>query len=165
MSELLYFSAGLIEISTQGHEALRRPYPSAGAKYPLEIYLLVLKNSDLKKGLYHYNVLEHSLDVLVATITLDDIQNIWMTQKWFKKASIIVIITMIPDRTTRKYGNKGLEFCLLEAGHLGQNIALYCEHLGIGCSSIGEFKKEKLIELLDINPDEEQPVYYLGLGN
>lgn len=166
LSQILYFSAGLVRFLQQNLESSRRPYPSAGAKYPLEVYPLVLVNSDnLKRGLYHYNVIEHSLEILLSSLRADDLKNIWMSQKWFRKASIILIITSVFERTTEKYGQRGIGFSLIEAGHLGQNIHLVAQKLGIGCSAIGEFREEAIVKLLDINPNEELPVYYIALGN
>lgn len=165
LSEILYFSAGNVRFLKQNLESSKRPYPSAGAKYPLEIYPLVLVDSDIKKGLYHYNVIEHALEILLRPVNSDDLKDIWMSQKWFLKASIILIITAIFERTTEKYGQKGIGYSLIEAGHLGQNIYLVAQKTGIGCSAIGEFREDAIVKLLDINPDEELPIYYLALGN
>lgn len=165
LSKILYLSAGITEINGESLESSRRPYPSAGAKYPLEIYPLVLASSDLKKGLYHYNVIEHSLEVLLQPIKNSDFDSIWMSQEWFRKASIILIITSVFERTTKKYGKRGLGYSLIEAGHLGQNLYLNATQLKIGCSAIGELNEKPIIKLLDLNPDQEIPVYYIALGN
>ena len=165
LSKILYFSAGLTRFPQQNLESSRRPYPSAGAKYPLEIYPLVLVGSDIKKGLYHYNVIDHSLEILLLPIRRKDLKDIWMSQKWFRKASIILIITAIFERTTEKYGQKGIVYSLIEAGHLGQNIYHVAQKISVGCSAIGEFREDAIVKLLDINPDEELPIYYLALGN
>lgn len=166
LSEILYFSAGLVRRPQQNPESSRRPYPSAGAKYPLETYPLVLVGSDsLRRGLYHYNVIEHSLEILLQPIKNSDLQDIWMSQKWFRKASVILIITAVFARITSKYGQRGIGYSLIEAGHLGQNIYLVSQKIGIGSSAIGEFKEEAIVKLLDINPYEELPIYYVALGN
>lgn len=165
ISRILYFAAGIVRIYKNDPTRSGRPYPSAGSKYPLEIYPLVLHGKDLDRGLYHYNVIEHSLETLLVLVDNRDIEDIWMTQKWFKKASVILLITAVYERTTIKYGMKGIGYDLIEAGHLGQNIYLIAESMGIGCSAIGEFKEKQIIQLLDINPDEEIPIYYIAIGN
>lgn len=165
ISRILFFAGGIVRVYKNDPTRSGRPYPSAGSKYPLEIYPLVLHGKDLDRGLYHYNVIEHSLEKLLAPIDNKDIEDIWMTQKWFKKASVIFLITAVYQRTTIKYGMKGIGYDLIEAGHLGQNIYLVTQSLGIGCSAIGEFKEKQIINLLDINPDEEIPIYYIALGN
>lgn len=165
VSKLLYFAGGIVRVYGNDPTKSGRPYPSAGSKYPLEIYALVLHGKDLDRGLYHYNVIEHSLEKLLVPVDNKDIDGIWMSQKWFKKASVILLITAVYQRTTIKYGMKGIGYSLIEAGHLGQNIYLIAESIGIGCSAIGEFKERQIIKLLDINPDEELPIYYIALGN
>lgn len=162
LSEILFYSAGLVGKS---EGKLRHPYPSAGGKYPIEIYPLVLYGDELKPGLYHYSPTEHALDILLTPLKKEDTSSIWMSQKWFRKASVILIMTAVYRRTTVKYGEKGLPFLYIEAGHIGQNIYLLAQGLGIGCCAIGQFKEKQLCELLDINPFEEYPIYYIALGN
>lgn len=162
LSEILYYSAGLVRDS---EGKFHRPYPSAGGKYPIEIYPLVLYGDELKVGLYHYSPIEHSLDVLSTSLRQEEISSIWMSQKWFRKASIILILTAVYHRTTDKYGQKGLPFPFIEAGHIGQSVYLLAQSLGIGCCAIGQFKEKEMCKLLDINPFEEYPIYYIALGN
>lgn len=166
LSSILYYSAGCTEEVEKNNKTFhRRPYPSAGARYPLEIYPLVLHGDrDLPKGLYHYNPMSHSLAVLLKKITLNELKTLWLGQAWAAKASLILIITAVYERTTSKYGNKGISFCLLEAGHLAQNIYLKCQEVGVGCCAIGKLQEEEVIRLLDIKPEEEIPIYYLAIG-
>lgn len=162
LSEILYYSVGLVrELEGKFYPS----YPSAGGKYPIEVYPLVLYGDELKTGLYHYNPMEHALDILLTPIKEKDISSIWMSQKWFRKASVILVFTAVYHRTTDKYGKKGLSFPFIEAGHIGQSIYLLAQSLGVGCCAIGQFKEKQLCELLDINPLEECPVYYIALGN
>lgn len=162
LSEILYYSAGLVG---ESEGKFHLSYPSAGGKYPIEIYPLVLYGDELKIGLYHYNPIEHALDILLTPLKKEDTSSIWMSQRWFRKASVILILTAVYHRTTDKYGNRGLPFPFIEAGHIGQNIYLLAQSLGIGCCAIGQFKEKQLCKLLDINPFEEYPIYYIALGN
>lgn len=162
LSEILFYSAGIVRKSAG---QLRRPYPSAGAKYPLEIYPLVIFGKDIEEGLYHYDPSRHALDVLLSPIKQEELVHIWMGQQWFRKAAVVLIITAVFERTTEKYGKKGLPFPFIEAGHMGQNIYLLAQSMGVGCCAIGQFNEKELIKLLDINPFNEFPVYYIALGN
>ena len=83
ISRILYFAGGIVRIYQNDPTKSGRSYPSAGSKYPLEIYPLVLHGKNLDRGLYHYNVLEHSLEKLLVPVNNKDIENIWMSQKWF----------------------------------------------------------------------------------
>ena len=162
LSEILYYSAGSVR---ESDGKFHFPYPSAGGKYPIEIYPLVLYGDELKIGLYHYSPTEHALDILLTPLKKEDTSSIWMSQKWFRKASVILILTAVYHRTTDKYGNRGIPFLFIEVGHIGQNIYLLAQSLGIGCCAIGQFKEKQLCRLLDINPFEEYPIYYIALGN
>lgn len=164
LSEILYYSAGIVRVDRNSQE-LHRPYPSAGAKYPLEVYVLVFCGKDIQQGLYHYDPLTHALDVLLSPVLSQELKNIWMSQQWFRKAAAIFIITAAYKRTTDKYGDKGLPFPFIEAGHLVQNVYLLAQTMNIGCCAIGQFREKELIGLLDIDPQEEFPLYYVALGN
>lgn len=165
LSKILYYSVGLTHVSAINPEKALRAYPSAGAKYPLEIYPLILKAKGIKEGLYHYDPSTHSLEVLLKEVLPQEINNLWITQKWFKKAAVIIFLTAVYKRTTDKYGKKGLPFPFIESGHVVQNIYLLSESMNIGCCAIGQVNEKALIKLLDINPLEEIPIYYVALGN
>lgn len=165
LSEVLYFSAGLTHKSITDPEKISRSYPSAGAKYPLELYVLVQYGKDLQPGLYHYNIIEHSLDILLSPVPSYLVQKIWKTQEWFKSAGAIIFITALFERTTAKYGKAGTTFPFIEAGHVVQNTYLITQTLKLGCCAIGQFNEKELVKLLDINPVHEIPIYYVAVGN
>lgn len=165
LSDILYHGSAAIRPNIYEGINPFRTYPSAGAKYPLEVYVLILKGKDIKQGLYHYNPIKHELEVLHSKIKAGEIDPIWMPkQPWFKKASVIIMLTSIFHRTTDKYGKRGLFFPYIEAGHIAQNIYLLTTSLKIGCCAIGMLNEKPLIKLLDINPREEYPIYYLAIG-
>lgn len=163
LSYLLYYSAGFREIDDELQRE-RRPYPSAGAKYPLEIYPLIFRVEGLERGLYHYNVRAHSLELM---LTIEDIEldnRIWLTQDWAREAAVILIVTAVSGRITEKYGKRGLQYALIEAGHLGQNIYLLSQEMGLYCCSIGQLHENDVNTLLDIDPYNEAAVYFLAVG-
>lgn len=159
LSELLFYSAGLVHQGEAGKTEDRRPYPFAGETSTLEMYLWVRRGSDIKKGIYHYCVASHSLDVLLQPVTTEDCIDIWGRQKWVKKAAIILFITAVYNRTMYTYGPRGSLFPFIEAGHLMQNIYLLCPTLNLGCCAIGQFRDDAVIRLLDLDPNEEYPIY------
>jgi len=165
LSDILYFSMGVTHVSKVNPEKMLRAYPSAGAKFPLEAYILVLKGEGIKEGLYHYEPGNHSFDILLKNVSKEDINRLWISQKWFKNAAVIIFFTAVYKRTTSKYGKRGLPFPYIEAGHVVENIYLLAESLKIGCCAIGQVNEKALIKLLDINPTEEIPIYYVALGN
>lgn len=159
IANILYYSAGIK--NTKDYRFPNRFYPSAGARYPLEIYILPF-NSDLKKGIYHYYLKNHSLEKLLDFDNFD--YNKYFNQTWIKKASCLILITAMFKRTTLKYGDRGYRYIMIEAGHLGQNIYLVCSALGIGCCAIGGYKDDRLNQLLDIDGIDEAIVYAIAVG-
>lgn len=167
LSQLLFYSAGIIEKKEENWNKTRRTYPSAGGRFPLEIYLFNLQTSkELKKGIYHYNVKEHSLEKLLEDENL--IEKIYPEAIWqdmIKKASMVLVISAVFERNTMKYKDRGYRYILFEAGHLGQNIYLVSRALNFKCCALGGFDDDKLNELLDIDGENEAVLYVFALGN
>lgn len=160
---LLLNSCGLIEEKKDINNS-RRSYPSAGARYPLEVYPIILNCKGLKKGLYHYNVKENSLELL-----LEENLNKWLIEitggeKWIGNAAVVFIITGVLDRTRIKYGDRGYRYALIEAGHIGQNMCLLATELGLGSCPLGGFIDYKVNTLLDINLQKEVTLYLVAIG-
>jgi SagB-type dehydrogenase family enzyme len=155
-------SCGLTGEAEDGADYLRM-YPSAGARYPLETYLFALTEGDLQSGLYHYNVRRQSLEVVdfrPDTLRLQSAFN----QEFLLHAHFIIILTANPHRSLSKYGIRGARHIFIEAGHVGQNICLLCEDVGLSCCSIGGFLDSELSQLLYLDPNEEVPLYVLAIG-
>ena len=160
LSPLLYFSVGLK--NRRKLQVPQRFYPSGGGRYPLEIYIIALK-TDLPKGVYHYNVMDHVLEELVQFGTFDFHK--YFHQEWGKKAAFIVVMTAIFERNTVKYKDRGYRHVLSETGHVGQNFYLNSTALNISCSSIGGYKEEELNTLLDIDGKKETVIYAMAFGS
>ncbi len=163
LSRLLSLSCGLINLGKTLDES-RRSYPSAGARYPLEVYPIILNCKGVEKGLYHYNVKENSLELLLE----EDLTN-WIIkttggEKWIANATMIFIITGVLDRTRIKYGDRGYRYVLIEAGHLGQNICLLATEMGLGSCTLGGYIDSQVNKLLDINLQKEFTLYLIAVG-
>lgn len=156
-------SAGLIRSGKSLNDS-RRTYPSAGARYPLELYPIILKCDGMKKGLYHYNVKENCLELLLEKDLEKWVVQTTGNQKWVEKATVIFAITGVFDRTRIKYGERGYRYVLIETGHLGQNIGLLATELGFGSCALGGFIDSKVNTLLDINLQQESILYLIAVG-
>ena len=162
LSTILYFSSGISTLNTDYNNSLRM-YPSAGARYPLEIYVVVNKIKEIKKGIYHYNVKYNTLELLELGNFQKQIYEI-TNQKMCKKAAITIIITAVFDRTRVKYNNRGYRYLFIESGHLSQNLYLVSESLGLGCCTLGGFKDDQINNLLDLNGINEKTLYLAVIG-
>ncbi|MEK7597021.1 MAG: SagB/ThcOx family dehydrogenase [Patescibacteria group bacterium] len=157
LSTLLYYSAGI----NQHNRKINRFYPSAGGRFPLEVYV-VSTNTQFSKGLYHYYVPSHSLEKL--SLLNDFSYKNYFNQKWIEKANSLILITGVFKRNTIKYQNRGYRYILLEAGHIGQNFYLVSTALGLSCCAIGGFADNNFNNLLDIDGINESVLYVLAIG-
>lgn len=163
LSLILQFACGVT--GKLDPDTSRRSYPSGGSLFPIEIYPLVLhQGQDIPAGLYHYNVKHHSLDHLWnREFTEEDLSKLFM-YPWVASASVVFILTAILWRTQRKYGERGYRYVLLEAGHIGQNIYLVSEALGLKCCAVAGTYDENIEKLLDVDGVTESVVYSLAVG-
>jgi len=145
--------------------SFRRVQPSGGARFPIETYIIVFRSgSELQQGLYHYDVKNHQLDILWdRAFNNQDIDELF-TYLWVKDAAIGLVMTAVFERTQEEYGERGYRYILLEAGHLGQNVYLISEALGLKCCALGGTRDENLEKLIDIDGVTESLVYALAIG-
>ncbi len=148
-------------ITDKRHEF--RAVPSAGATYPLEVYVVVENVTGLDKAIYHYNPYNHSLEVVKTGSYGASLEKACLGQEWVGRAPFNIVLTAVFFRTTRYYGERGVMYVYLEAGHAGQNIYLAAEALGLGTVAIGAFYDEMVSEILGLT-GSEKPVYIFPVG-
>lgn len=168
ISALLNVSLGIKFHESNEINKSTRNYPSAGARYPIETYIFNLNIVGLKKGLYHYEIKSNSLEFIYDKDDIeDDIKEILKLKDLkdgFPNASCYILFTAVHSRTSLKYGNRGFRFLYLDAGHMGQNLCLKSEELGLGITPLGGFNEDKIIDFLDLDENKEFPVYMFVLG-
>lgn len=160
LSNLLFYSVG------QKLNSTRRFYPSAGGRYPLETYVVLMKNinEELKQGLYHYHIKTHSLEALHLDEQAPKEMRELLNQKWSYNSHLFIINTAVFSRTINKYGVRGYRHILAETGYLGQNISLVSTLLKLGSCAIGGYIDDKINKLLDVDGDEESVVAIHTIG-
>lgn len=158
LGALLSFGAGITDWGGDP-DTHRRAYPSAGAMYPLELYLCPLAISGLDPGVYHFNVREECLEQLTTEVYREDMS--FIANDLTETAAVALFLTSAFDRTTKKYSDRGYRYVLMEAGHLMQNVCLVAEALELGCRPIAGFNEDKADEFLDC-PHSETTLY-IGL--
>lgn len=153
ISQLLWAAAG------KNH--YRRTFPSAGATYPLEIYLISGKVEDLEHGIYNYIYSTHSLEKINNKDVRKPLCKASLEQEMIEEAPVNFIIAADYSRTTNFYGQRGIRYVHMEVGHIGQNLSLQAVALNIGTVMIGAFDDKKVKEILQI---EEDPLYIIPAG-
>jgi len=141
---------------------LRRPVPSAGALYPLELYVIALAVTGLAPGVYHYDPFRHRL-ALVRPAPFDGVRKALVDPGLADLASAFVVVTSVFWRSRLKYGLRGYRFALLEAGHLGQNAVLAAVDLDLVALPLGGFHDRLLDELVGADGLDEACLYGLVL--
>ena len=140
-----------------------RTAPSAGATYPLEIFVVVRNVESLKPGLYHYDSKNHSIKLVKARDFSDELCSFCLNQVFVKKDAFNIIIAAEFERTTAYYRKRGEMYVLLEAGHAAQNVYLQAIALSLGTVSVGAFYDNLVKETLNL-PENEEPLYIMPVG-
>ena len=134
-----------------------RAAPSAGATYPLEVYLVAGKVKDLKCGVYRYDPHSHSLELHKAGDVRVALSRAALGQAFIRTAPATVVIAAVERRTAARYGARAKRYVLIEVGHAGQNIYLQAEALGLGTVAVGAYHDEQVQRVLNL----DIPVLYL----
>jgi SagB-type dehydrogenase family enzyme len=141
----------------------RRPAPSAGALYPLELYAVALRVDGVAPGLLHYDPYAHCLmhltdvDASAFAAALPD-------ESLVDRVACALVLAAVFWRSRFKYGQRGYRFVLLEAGHVAQNALLGAAALGVPALPLGGFYDARLDALLDVDGVDESSLYVLLLG-
>jgi SagB-type dehydrogenase family enzyme len=134
-----------------------RTAPSAGARYPLRLYVA------LPEGLYLYQPRGH---VLLRKSARDLRKSLWKdvyTRPWLADAPAIFLIAADPRRSAEKYGKKALRFVHIEVGHAGQNLLLEATALGLHGVGVGAFHEARCKKTLGL-PEAQELLYVLPVG-
>jgi SagB-type dehydrogenase family enzyme len=133
----------------------RRTAPSAGALYPLEVYLVAGWVEDLEAGVYRYGPLDHDLGVVVSGDVRGPLAAAAGGQPQVASGAATIAITANYSRTTREYGDRGVRYVQMEVGHVVENIHLQAIPLGLGTVIIGAFDDNETKQVLSVAESEE----------
>jgi SagB-type dehydrogenase family enzyme len=140
-----------------------RTAPSAGALYPLEVYLVVGNVDNLGAGVYKYQPQEHTLVRVGDSDVRPELASAALGQSFVAEAAVDIVISAVYERTTRKYGDRGVRYVHMEAGHAAQNIYLEAVALDLGTVTVGAFSDEWVMDILGM-PESEVPLYIMPVG-
>ncbi len=160
LSQLLWAAQGITE-TRWGFRAS----PSAGATYPLEIYVVVGEEGveGLDAGVYIYRPHSHSLFLVKKDDVREELYEACLKQDWVKNAPVVFVIAADYERTTRVYGDRGIRYVHMEVGHVGQNIYLEATALGLGTVAVGAFYDDD-VRIIIGAPENHHPLYVMPIG-
>ncbi|MFX1340259.1 MAG: SagB/ThcOx family dehydrogenase [Promethearchaeota archaeon] len=162
LSLLLFGMQGLTRVFTQFSYRIT---PSAGGLYPIEIYPVINKVEEIQKGVYHFNIPEHNLELLKAGDFGTQVAEGCLGQKMAYNSAVNFIFTAIIERSKWKYLQRCYRYIYLDCGHIGQNFYLVAEALGLGACTIGAIFDDELNKILDIDGKKETAIYVGVVGN
>ena len=140
-----------------------RTAPSAGALYPLEVYLVAINVDGLNAGVYRYLPDDHSIIQTIEGNIGDELSIAALSQPHVRNCAANIVFATDYSRTTAKYGKRGIRYAHIDVGHAAQNVCLQGVALGIGTCAVGAFDDEKVGQALRL-PENETAIYILPLG-
>ena len=153
LGQLLWAGQGITDVDRG-----RRTAPSAGALYPITLYLVT------KEGVYSYLPAGHKLVQLTSEDRRVALGEAALQQPWVATAPATLVIAGDPDKLRGKYGARSERYLCLEAGHIAQNVLLEAVALGLGSVPVGAFSDSAVTKAVGL-PAGEQPVYLLPVGH
>ena len=157
VSQLLWAAQGIT--SDRGG----RTAPSAGALYPLEVYLVAGDVEDLEPGVFRYDPAAHRLLKVKGGDVRTELCEVSLGQEAVRNGAIDIVISAVYERTEVKYGDRAARYVHMEAGHAAQNIYLQAAALELGTVTIGAFSDDAVARVLDL-PENEAPLYVIPVG-
>jgi len=140
-----------------------RTVPSAGALYPLEIYLAAGKVDGLSPGVYRYRPHEHDLVRVQSGDKREAIARAAVGQMWIAEAQAVLVMGAVFERTTSKYSNHGRRYVHMEAGCAAQSVSLQAVDLGLGTTVVGAFRGDRVASLIGAK-DDVTPLLLMPVG-
>ena len=140
-----------------------RTSPSAGALYPLEVYAIVGNSEDIAAGIYHYRPSKHQLEMVLSGDHRGELCKAGLSQSAICNAPLSIAMTGVFERTTGKYGKRGIQYVFMEVGHAAQNVLLQAVSINLGAVPIGAFDNKAVSRTLNL-PESETPLYIICLG-
>jgi len=160
LGQILWCAQGIT-----GPKGRKRAAPSAGATYPMEVYVAVGKGGveGLEAGIYRYDPLSHSIEKTGGGDVRTLVVSAALGQEFLAQAPVDILVAADYDRTTGHYGERGVRYVHMEAGHIGQNVHLQAEALGLGTVMVGAFRDEQVARVFGL-PATLTPLYLMPVG-
>jgi SagB-type dehydrogenase family enzyme len=140
-----------------------RTAPSAGALYPLELYVAAGDVDGLAPGVWRYRPASHELVAGRAGDPRAALAAAALHQDWIGDASAVIVVAGVVPRTARKYGRRARRYVHVEVGHAAQNVALQCAARDLGTTMVGAFDDEAVRDVLGL-PADHEPFALLPVG-
>ena len=163
LSQLLWAAYGITLPDSPHFNVGLRTTPSAGALYPLEIYVIIGNMEGIEPGVFRYIPEEHWLIRVIDGDVREELSAAALGQRSVLDAPVSIFYSAVFSRMTRQYGERGILYAYIELGHSAQNVYLQAEALGLGTVAVGAFRDARVRQILNL-PDNEEPLYIMPVG-
>ena len=157
VSQLLWAAQGITN-----NRGLRTA-PSGGALYPLEVYVVAGNVTGLPDGIYSYKPHGHELVRTQKGDKRKVLSDATLRQLYVKEAPLVIVFSAVYERITKKYGERGNRYAVIEVGHAAQNVYLQAVSLNLGTVAVGAFRDDEVKKLMKME-DGEHPLYLMPIG-
>lgn len=157
VSQLLWSAQGTTD--NKGHRAA----PSAGALYPLVLYLVVGNVTGLEPGVYQYSSDGHKIHRVKEGDRRAELVEAALQQDWMEESAALLVFSAIEKKTSWKYGQRGIRYIHIEVGHSAQNVFLQAQSLGLSAAVVGAFDDSRVKTVLNLSA-AEQVLYMMPVG-
>lgn len=140
-----------------------RTAPSAGALYPLELYVVVGQANGLATGTYHYDPKNHRLEKTGSKDLRKPLARAAWGQDCVRESAVVIVFGAVVERTATKYGERAERYVHMEVGHAAQNVYLQAEALDLGTVMVGAFSDNAVARTLSL-PGEVEPFALMPVG-
>lgn len=177
LASLLYYGQGVTgKLDLQGlpptvtlgaEQAISlRSAPSGGGLYPIDLYALALHVEGLERAAYCYVPEHHALKRSGQFGPSTDVSKLaQFGEIEVSKASLLLVYVYRLLDNSRKYGDSGLAYALIEAGEIAENIHLTATALGIGSCDVGGYAKHELERVLGLDGLSQHVIHLTVLGS
>lgn len=160
LSQILWAAQGITDNLLK-----HRTIPSAGATYPLEVFVVCGQNGieQISEGIYRYNIDNHSLTLHHEGDARLELARAALGEESIYQAPVDIVICALYERTAMRYGSRAERYVHMEVGHTGQNIYLQATALGLATVAVGAFNDERVGEVLRLEK-QIRPLYIMPIG-
>ena len=163
LAALLWAVQGVRRVAGPG--TALRSVPSAGARHSFETYLAVNRVKGLEAGIYRYLPFDNELALVTARADIGALASeACLKQGCVGKAAVNFFWTTVPSRMEWRYDLAAHKVIAIDAGHVGQNLYLAAEAMGLGVCAIAAYYQDKCDRLLGVDGEEEFTVYIAAVG-
>lgn len=160
LSQVLWAAQGI----TDAEDGFRAA-PSAGALYPLELYISVREGGvvEIQPGVYRYGADKHAITLIRSGDCSPQLEAAAYGQEQVGQAAVSIVVAGVLERASSKYGDRAAQYVFQESGHAAENVYLQSTALGLGTVVMGAFDEDQVRRAIGLRANEK-PLCIMPIG-